>query len=157
MKTIPLTQGRTAVIDDADFDLVSQFKWHAHFDGTNWYALRRTATGHQSMHNLVMGSPTGVKIDHRDHNGLNNRRGNLRVCEHRQNCYNLKMKVTNRSGYKGVSWKTTHQRWCAQIRFGKVYHLGLFEDKIDAARAYDSAAVRYFGEFAATNQSLGLL
>jgi hypothetical protein len=158
LKEIPLTQGKFAMVDDTDYEAVSRFKWHAHFDDHNWYAIRRTKTGHQKMHIFLMQPPAGVEIDHKDRNGLNNQRGNLRICLHHQNMSNTFRPTLNRSGFKGVSWKKRNRKWCAQIAVKRVVkHIGLFDSKEDAARAYDTQAELLHGEFALTNQKLGLL
>ena len=168
MKEIPLTQGKIALVDDGDFESVSRFKWHAHFDGYNWYAkkkngiqgTRKRGVVHKpiAMHNFIMEPPPGVVIDHKDWNGLNNQRHNLRICTQAQNCQNGRQRKGNKSGFKGVSWKKRNKKWCTQIAvFGKVIHVGLFDVATDAARAYDAAAMKYHGEFALTNAKLGLL
>lgn len=159
MKTIKLAKGQQALVDDADYDWLSQFHWTPYFDGYNWYA--NTSIKHRSigMHRLLMAVQDGKsRVDHKDHNGLNNQRENLRVCTHRQNSQNMGLRrKLNRSGYKGVSWKPRIRKWVAQINVnGHVMHLGCFKDKRDAALAYDSSAIQHFGEFAATNDKLGL-
>ena len=161
MIEIMLTQGKRALIDETDASRVWNYKWYALFDRYNWYAIRRVKKkgnwSHQSMHIFLMNPPQGVDIDHRDRNGLNNQRNNLRICTHQQNMRNKRISVGNASGFKGVCWKPRIKKWIAQIRYGKVLHLGCFEDKKEAARAYDSAAEKFFGEFALTNKKLGLL
>lgn len=110
------------------------------------------------MQNYILGIPIGEPIDHWDRDGLNNQRGNLRPCTHAQNCFNRFYGATNKSGFKGVSWKRPNKKWCAQIKaLGKVLHLGLFADPKEAAKAYDEAAELHFGQFALTNKRLGLL
>lgn len=158
MTEIPLTQGRVALVDDLDSDRVSQFKWFAVRDRTGWYAKRKLGRKLLPLSNFILGVPIGVRVDHQDRNGLNAQRQNLRVCSHGENCRNRRKPTSNKSGFKGVSWKRRNAKWCAQIKSnGKVKHLGLFTDVRQAAQAYDTAAELAFGEFALTNEKLGIL
>lgn len=160
MKIIPLTQGKTCSVDDADYRWLSRFRWFAAFDGYNWYAVTKLNGKSVGMHRLLCAiSDPKIKVDHHDHNGLNNQRENLRVCTHQQNSRNMGLRrKLNKSGYKGVSWKKKNNKWVAQIKVGpEVRYLGLFSDPRDAALAYDRVAIAEFGDFAATNQQLGLL
>ena len=148
MKQIPLTQGKFALVDDEDYEKLSQSKWNERGTRTNVYA--RTQGG-LSMHRLLMGSQ-GDEIDHIDGNGLNNQKSNLRVCTRAENSRNRKLGKTNKSGYKGVSWKTENKKWqVAIMKDAKQIHLGYFFCLIKAAKAYDKAAKKLFGEFAKLN------
>ena len=165
MKTITLAQGYVALVDDEDYERVNQFVWYPHFDRRkdgsvkNVYAVRnvhingkRTA---RTMHTLIM---EHTPVDHRDHDGLNNQRTNLRKASGTQNNQNARKRRDSTSGFKGVTWYKALNKWMAQIQNnGKKIHLGYFTDILDAARAYDAAALKYFGEFAVTNVMLGLL
>ena len=163
MKTIPLTQGYLALVDDADYKRVSAHKWHAHVnrhaDGTvrTVYAIRTVCDGSlrtpQMMHRFVLGLPYGQvpEVDHHNHVGTDNRRDNLRVTLF-QNQHNRKKNINNTSGYKGVIWNARGKNWRARITLDrKLKSLGTFSDKVEAAQAYDTAARKYFGEFALTN------
>jgi hypothetical protein len=159
VKLIPLTQGKSAQVDDADFDFLNQFKWFAYKSRATYYA-RRTFTGNDGkrvtvlMHRVLTKANGHEKVDHEDHNGLNNQRSNLRVATNAQNCRNKGFYGSRR--IKGVSAK--NRRWTAQIRVNyKSIYLGIYDTQGEAAAVYDAAAIRYFGEFACTNESLGLL
>ena len=154
MREIPLTQGKVALVDDGDYDLVSRFKWLAAKAPRTWYA-RRVDYGagrkkNESMHRLILNAPPDKIVDHINGNGLDNRRENLRLATKIQNNCNTRLRRDNRSGYKGV--KRNALRWIARIRIDrKLIHLGSFATKEDAARAYDNAARQHFGEFAKLN------
>jgi hypothetical protein len=155
-KRIPLTQGKTARVDLADYAGLRCHTWYAVYDGKHWYAYRKTTfpDGRRrslSMHREIMGDPSGLLIDHRNDDGLDNRRGNLRIATVSQNKANCARYQTNASGYKGV-YQAQGQKWQAQIRHqGKNYHLGTFSNPESAARAYDDGARRLHGVFARLN------
>jgi hypothetical protein len=154
MKTIPLTRGMFAVVDDADFDLVSEFKWSAHKGRNTFYAYNSFAG---LMHRLLTKPPKGAVVDHRDRNGLNNQRSNLRVCSMSENCENAKAHFDNKSGFKGVSWDSFTKSWRAVVSKGGRRWRGRFSNPVDAAKMHDRIAALWFGEFAKTNESLGLV
>lgn len=162
MKEIPLTQGKVAVVDDADYEWLMQWKWYAYRkpNARTWYARRNTARGRWRqktllMHRVIMNSASAMQVDHWDQNGLNNRRDNLRVCTSRDNHYNVKRRADNTSGYKGVSWDK-RGRWVAYINYeGKRHHLGYFNSSEEAARAYNNVALAAFQEFAWLNGGIG--
>jgi hypothetical protein len=152
---IKLTHGKQAQLDNADAALVSGFKWRARKDHTSrtWYALASDGSKVLRMHRVIMGvTDPRTKVDHRDCDGLNNRRSNLRIATHSQNMANAAVHKSNTSGFKGVHLIRKKKLWRAEITFqGKRYVLGARKLKEDAARLYDAAAVRFFGEFARTN------
>jgi len=159
LKTIPLTQGYVATVSNKDYKRVSQFNWAASVDPNTVYARRTVRDGNkrstQYLHVFIMGV-SGV--DHKDHNGLHNYRGNLRVASTRQNARNLRLSSRNTSGYKGIVHHGPTGLWQVRIRIvGRRLSLGYFIDKRKAALAYDKAARRLFGKFAMTNAKLGLL
>ena len=155
MKEIPLTQGKVAIVDDEDFEWLSEFKWHAHrkhrqLSGPQWYA-RRGRSGPQ-MHRMIMGvTDPKVPVDHRDGDGLNDQRSNLRLSTPGQNACNKKSRGGS-SQYKGVYWHKRNNKWRSAVMIDRhEKHLGYFEDEIEAAKAYDRAARELHGEFARTN------
>lgn len=140
-------------VDEIDADLLSDYNWcdngAGYACGTNGKYIR------QLLHRVIAeraGFDLSVHIDHEDGEPLNCRRNNLRTATQSQNIANSKLKTTNKSGYKGVSWDKLRSKWRAQITVNyKSMYLGLFDDKEDAARAYDEAALKHFGEFARLN------
>ena len=160
MRTITLTQGKVTLIDDTDYDWLSQWKWHAlkHHSGY-FYAVRMTPriNGKQKsirMHRQILRLEPGDKRegDHKNHNTLDNRRSNLRICTNRQNSMNRKSIPNTTSKYKGVCWDKRDKKWKAAIKVnGKVKNLGYFADEEEAALTYNKVATEHFGEFAHLN------
>ena len=154
-RQIPLGKsGKVALVDDADYPLISTLRWW--FDRQNGVAKTMTVLDGKKvtilMHRLIMNPPRNMDVDHKNHDQLNNCRSNLRVVTRRQNIHNRrKSKPNGTCPYKGVSWDVKSSKWKAQIKVGKVYHLGDYPTPEDAARAYDMAARYHFGEYAYTN------
>lgn len=150
-KEIQLSRGLVAVVDDEDFVRLSQWRWHAQSgpkDNT-FYARRRNG---KLMHREVTAAKPGQLVDHRNRNGLDNRKENLRQCTRSQNAVNQKIHRNNKSGFKGVHWHKAKQVFQAGIKFnGSLIRLGSFDTAEQAAKAYDQAAIRYYGQFARTN------
>lgn len=155
---VPLTQGYEAIIDLPDLPLVEGYNWYAWVCRRTVYAQRNvTASGGKKttikMHRRITGAPSGVPVDHRDHNGLNNTRSNLRICTHQQNVHNRQLNCRSPSGFKGVHWHEKTQKWRAQIGFnGKKYHLGLYNDPEEAHKAYCEASAKYHKEYGHTGE-----
>jgi hypothetical protein len=161
MKLIPLTQGQYAMVDDEDYDYLIQWKWYAQYDKGKYYATRGyfdTRINNNSkirMHNAIMNPPKNILTDHIDLNPLNNQRSNLRYAQKYENARNKSSKKNSTSKYLGVHWSTKEKRWCSQIRVNnKTKNLGRYKNEINAAKAYDTAAKIYFGEFANLNFKL---
>lgn len=155
MIEIPLTRGQVALIDDADFELVSQHKWCAFWSprGRCFYAVTSTQKEYKRttiyMHRLIMGASISEKVDHINRRTLDNRRSELRLASHAQNMHNRGKTIKNTSGYKGVSWDRINNKWVAEIwENKKKTHLGRFLTKEEAYAAYCEAALRLHGEFA---------
>lgn len=161
MKTIQLTQGFVALVDDTDYERVSAHKWRALIDRrrNKVYAVRKTHGPHSSrtslyMHREILGvTDPQVKVDHDDRDGLNNQRYNLRKCVTGENNANsVKRSDGVSSRYKGVCWHKRDKKFYAAIKIrGRSKHLGAFTDESDAALAYDAAARANFGTFALCN------
>lgn len=157
MKEIKLTQGQVALVDDEGYEWLNSFKWYTGRCSHLLYAVRNISINGkqttQRMHQLIMGdNPSKLDIDHRDGNGLNNQKSNLRFCTHQENQMNVRSHKDGSSKHRGVCWYKPSGKWIAQIQLnGKVIYLGLFDDEEDAARTYNTAAVKHFGEFAKPN------
>jgi hypothetical protein len=154
-KSIPLAQGKFALVDDEDFDYLNQWKW-SYSDG---YAVRTAyskdpkKTKRIKMHRVINNTPDGMSTDHINGDTLYNLRSNLRTCNKSGNAINSKIRSDNLSGYRGVGWDAPRNKWRTQIAInGKHMFVGRFENKIDAAKAYNEAAIKYHGEFARINE-----
>jgi len=149
VRMIPLSEGSYAYVDAADYEWLSQWNWHATGGG---YAVRSVRGKAVIMHRLIMKPRKGKVVDHADGNRSNNCRANLRVCTHSENQRNMRKQRGARSQFKGVYYNPQRHTIFAQLFVdGRSRRLGRFENEVDAARAYDHAAVEAFGEFARVN------
>lgn len=147
---ISLTKNQITTVDDDVYEWASKFKWYCTFQG---YASRGNRKNIKFLHKEIMNASKGTTVDHINGNKLDNRKENLRLCSHMENIRYQKIHNRNTSGYKGVSWHKAGKKWHAKIAVNyKQIHLGLFKIKEDAARAYNKAAIKYFGEFAKLNE-----
>lgn len=152
---IPLSNGEFATIDPEDYTLIAGYNWRVHKSKRSRvrYVVADTPMmeGRKftiMMHRLILCDPP-YRVDHRNQNGLDNRRQNLRPATRSQNAANKKKPKNNTSGFKGVSWHALAGKWRATIKVNQKWkHLGLFTNRRAAARAYAKAAERWFGEFA---------
>lgn len=155
-RVIPLSRGMMTIVDADVFEWASQYRWCAIKGGATFYAARIRLDGKKrifvSLHRAITGATESQKVDHRNGYGLDNRRENLRVCTHRQNIANQRKSANRSSKYKGVSFHKQNQCWTANIHKRPMYkYLGSFTSELEAAHAYDAAAVEAFGVFARVN------
>jgi hypothetical protein len=154
-------QNKTVLIDSEDYDLIKEYTWNISNDGWNDYAKTEIWKGGRKkiyMHQLIMGTKgTKYLVDHKNCNGLDNRRSNLRICDNSGNGANRRIVSNNTSGMKGVSWNMQAGKWRVKVvKNGRDHHCGYFDDLIEGAKAYDKKAIELFGEFARTNKMMGL-
>ena len=152
---VQLTQGYVAHVDRADYPLVMFFKWCvSRGHGRNLYAETRSCGRKFYMHRFLMGEPDGVEVDHRDRDGLNNRRKNLRLSDRSKNLANCGIRSDNTTGFKGVYFfgGTRKKKWCAKVvHRGKTHYAGYHATPAIAARHYNAKARELHGEFASFN------
>ena len=158
-KIIWLTQGQFTLVDDDDYEWLNQWKWQSVKDNRVFYAVKNFTyqKGKRrliKMHRLILGiTDSSIKVDHQDRNGLNNLRTNLRVVTDSQNMSNRASAKNSTSKYLGVCWDKFMNRWRAVIQKDrKNKKLGSFSNEIDAALAYNKAAIELHGEFANLNK-----
>jgi hypothetical protein len=150
VKEILLSQGKVTLVDDDDFIRLNKYKWHY----CQGYARRNEyRNGKRSSYKMmILKAPPGMVVDHINGNSLDNQKKNLRICTPKENMRNKKKRVTNTSGYKGVSWSSAVKKWRVQINIdNKVINLGCHKNIIEAAMIYNLAAKKYHKEFARLN------
>jgi hypothetical protein len=166
MKTIPLTKGYKALVDKADYERLSQYKWYfclkakgdktgyaIHDFRANPEIIKKYGSRHISMHRFLLNPKKDRNIDHINGDGLDNQRKNLRVCTQSQNAANMKKRITSTNKYKGIEKSNFAERWFARIRVdGKRVYLGCYKTPEAAATAYNIAAIEHFGDFAWINK-----
>jgi hypothetical protein len=156
-RKIYLGEGEFTIIEPPDYYAYSKYKWILSADGNNFYAVREAKIGPKktkivSLHREIMNAPKGILVDHRNGDGLDNRRENLRLATYSQNNINKPKKANTSSIFRGVCFEKCCQEWGVFTRVnGKQKRIGRFKDEVEAARAYDRAALKYHGEFARLN------
>jgi hypothetical protein len=158
MKLLVLGNGMTTQVDDEDFEMLSKWTWTAHYKRSgNWYAERNNKGKTLAIHRQIMNPPPGVCVDHIDRDTLNNQRSNLRFATRAQNNANRSSSRSKSTcTFLGVTFEkervSAKKKWVARIRKdGKRYRLGRFATAVEAADAYNNAAIRLHGEFASLN------
>ena len=152
----------TVLYDNEDHEKLSKYKWYVqkiYKRNSLFYVQSKIyKNGRQSniyMHRLIINCQENKFVDHINHNSLDNRKSNLRVCTQKENRRNSKSNKNSSSKFKGVTWHKRNKKWVSQIRTNKKnIWLGLFENEIDAALVYNGAAKYLFGEFAYLNEVL---
>lgn len=156
---IHIKKFRFAIVDPYDYDYLRRFKWRLCRSNRTFYAFRTVSRGPLLrpqvlwMHHEILPPPDGLLVDHKNHNGLDIRRENLRLATYAENIQNArKTRAKTSSRYKGVDYVKATGKWRARICVnGRRIFLGSFDSELDAALAYDEAAKKYFGEYACTN------
>lgn len=154
-KELILSKGKVALVDDEDFDWLNQWKWCVLAVRSRFYAVRASYHPKREyiyLHREILSAPKGMQVDHINHDGLDNRRNNLRLATNAENNQNKGLRPDNTSGFKGTTWDRSRNKWLAQVWVnGRHVHLGRFDELEEAALAYDKAALKYHGEFAKIN------
>jgi hypothetical protein len=160
MKVIPLNRGKFVLVDDEDFERLSEYKWYCRKDYNTFYASRtiypdgqKSKTTLQMHREVLRLTPMDkVSVDHRNRNGLDNQKNNLRIAAGSINQINTKKRKDNTSGFRGVNWSKPHNKWVARISIsGRRISCGTYTDIVNAAKAYDDFALKYRKENAILN------
>lgn len=156
-RRIKLTKGQYAKVDAEDYEEQSRYKWYA-VKGTRTYYACRTEIRNgkrvvKHMHREIINAPDEMIVDHKNRDGRDNRKANLRLATPLQNKWNsLRGMRRSKSKFKGVTWDKDSKKWRVLIHVNsKRIDLGRYENKIEAAKVYDAAAKKYHGEFAVLN------
>lgn len=143
----------TILYSAEDEEIISPYRWSIRFAPGNYpYAAARIDGKQVPMHRHILKPPKDMLVDHKNHDTLDNRRGNIRPCTRQQNMWNRK-RTCGSSKYKGVSFETSKGKWRAEIYLNneRIY-LGRYKSEIDAAKVYNEHAAKLYGEFACLNE-----
>ena len=153
MKTIMLTQGKETTVYNRNYKKLSMWNWYANCIDGVWYAMRNGRDKHGKkikilMHRVIMKAPDGMMVDHKNHDGLDNRISNLRICTNGQNQRNRRLSKNNTSGVNGVTWYKNSNKWLARIHFNGVQiYLGYYVNLEDAVKARLAGELKYYGKY----------
>jgi hypothetical protein len=151
-KKIKLTKGYFTLVDIDDYEKVKNMKWYVCCSKGYNYAQTSYKSKKIWLSHLIMNPSKNLFVDHINHDTLDNRHFNLRICTKKENNRNYHLPVNNTSGYKGVCLRKLTGKWLAYIKYNGVrLNLGYFKDKIEAAKVYDKKAIELFGKFAYLN------
>lgn len=146
--------GKVAMVDDEKYEVLNQHRWRGQKGGRTIYAVTKIEGEQKFMHHLVMNTSTEQKIDHKNGNGLDNQKDNLRLCTHAENMRNRRKRDSASSKYIGVCWSKVSQKWTSEVRSNNErYNLGVFEVEEEAAYNRDLKAKELHGKFASLNFS----
>jgi len=147
MKRIKLTKGKFALVDDEDFEYLSQWNWYV---SSHNYAITTTKKPCLYMHRIVNKTPKGILTDHINRNTLDNRKCNLRIADKRINSINKGTQSNNTSGYRGISWNKNHKKWETYIwNCGLRIQLGYYKIIKDAILVRKKAEIKYYEQILA--------
>ena len=154
---IPLSRGIFALIDESDLPLIEKHKWHVNKSPYNIHAATNIKQENKQwklfkMHRFILNAPKEMQVDHINHDGLDNRRENLRLCTPSQNSANRRARKNGTSKFRGVSWHKVDRKWMVALaKEGRIEYVGRFENEIEAAKAYNTKAIELHGAFAHLN------
>lgn len=150
MKHIKLTMGESVIVDDNEYEELSKYKWVLSKPKENHkYAVRYEGGKSIAMHRQILNCSGRLSlVDHKNGNGLDNRKNNLRICDHQKNAFNTEKTIKNKSGFKGIYLCQRLKSWCVQMRINKkVKHLGTFKSLEDAITLYKNKSLEIHGDF----------